>query len=149
MKYVMIDDKCEDADFKAASELLAEALDDSAPATEASAIEAFLRKAVASKANARFLMLYDDNNAPAGLCSVNLCTSLGGDYLWINNFHVRDAEFAKTYGEALAKELFRWAKEQGCVRVAGAAEKTDYEVRQLAEMFGMEQKKMVLLDLKL
>jgi GNAT superfamily N-acetyltransferase len=147
MKFALLDDKSADADLKAAAELLAEALEDNS--TEASTIEEFLRKTVAGKTNARFLLLYDDRDQAAAICAFNLCAGLGGDYVWINNFHVRDEEFAKAHGEALAKELFRWAKEQGCVRVAGAAEKEDYEVRQLAEAFGMEQKKMLLLNMKL
>jgi GNAT superfamily N-acetyltransferase len=147
MKFALLDEKTSDADFASASTLLAEAVEDDT--IEAAAIEAYLRKAVAGKTNARFLMLYDDNGAAAAICSFNVCSGLGGDYVWINSFHVRDEEFAAAYGKALAEELFRWAKEQGCVRVAGAAEKEDYEIRQLAEAFGMEQKKMLLLNMKL
>ena len=149
MKCVVIDDKSPDVEFKYAAELMAEALDDNAPPMEVTEIEAFVRKALKSGLNARFMLLYDDRDQPAALCNYNVCCGLGGDYVWINSFHIRDEEFAETYGDALGKELFKWAKANGCVRVAGAAEKTDYEIRHLADKLGMEQKRMLLLDLKL
>lgn len=149
MRCTVIDAKSDEMEFKYAAELLAETLDDNAPPMEVAELEAFARRAVTSGTNARFLLLYDDNNQPGALCSFNLCCGVDGDYVWINSFHIRDEEFAASYGDFLGKELFKWAKEKGCVRVAGAAEKTDYEIRQLADKLGMEQKRLLLLELRL
>lgn len=64
--------------------------------------------------SARFFICYDDDT-PAGCCFLNIGCGIeaGGDYIWINEIHVRREYRKKGVGTTLLNHILQWAKEQG------------------------------------
>lgn len=111
-----------------------------------------IQKAVANilkpASRAHIFALADDGEELIACCVVNTGSGIesGGDYVWINELHVK-AEFrGQGYGEKLLDEVIRWTKARGCARIMGVTDEANAAARSLFRKGGFIEKGWLWLE---
>jgi len=96
---------------------------------------------------ARFFACYDKGQAVA-CCMLNIGSGIeaGGDYLWINEFHVKEKNRGQGYGQALLKHILQWASEEGYGYIAGVTQPDNDSTRKLFSGQGFRTVEAVWMD---
>lgn len=82
-------------------------------------IQKAINNAMKINSKAYFFILYTDENKPVGLCFFNVSSGIesGGDYIWLNELHIKKEYRKMGYGDYLLKFLNDWAKNNRCVNI--------------------------------
>jgi GNAT superfamily N-acetyltransferase len=95
---------------------------------------------------ARFFICYEEDQAVA-CCVLNIGSGIeaGGDYIWINEFHVREDKRRQGIGKALLKHVLQWAKEEGYEYIASVTSPSNQAARELFKHQGFDDSEMIWL----
>jgi len=137
-----------DSQVSACAEALTDVARERGLPSSARELKAFVRQAAESGSTAHLLLLLDAKGWPAGVCLFHSLRELEGERLWVSEFYIRYDDHAGELRAArvMARALMAWAKAHGSASLAGAAEKDDIEMRELARLMEMETRRMVLLS---
>jgi GNAT superfamily N-acetyltransferase len=96
--------------------------------------------------SARFFVCYDDDRA-VGCCLVNIGSGIeaGGDYIWINEIHVREDKRRQGIGKALMKHVLKWANEKAYKYIASVTSPSNRAAKQLFIQQGFAESDMIWL----
>ena len=111
-------------------------------------VKAAMENALKPGTSARFFICYDDDRKAAACCLINIGSGIeaGGDYLWINEFHVRDDQRRKGFGQALLKYILQWAREGGYDYIASVTSPGNHAARELFKQHGFNDSDMIWLE---
>jgi hypothetical protein len=148
LRCVELTPKSPDSDVAACAEALADVARERGLTLSAEELRAYVRRTAEPGSTAHLLLLLDAKSWPAAVCLFHSLRELEGERLWVSELYIRYDDHAGELKAArvLAAGLTAWAKRRGSAFLAGAAEKDDIEMRELARLMEMETRRMVLLS---
>ncbi len=111
-------------------------------------VKAGMENALKPGTTARFFICYDDDEKAAACCLLNIGSGIeaGGDYIWINEFHVREDKRRMGFGQALLKHVLQWANEEGYDYIASVTSPENKAARELFKQNGFGDSEMIWLE---
>jgi GNAT superfamily N-acetyltransferase len=96
--------------------------------------------------SARFFVCYDDDQA-VGCCLLNIGSGIeaSGDYIWINEIHVRKNRRRQGIGKTLLKHVLKWANVKGYKYIASVTFPSNRAAKELFTQQGFDESDMVWL----
>lgn len=90
-------------------------------------------KVVFDASKRTYILVIKENKVAKGFAFFNICTGIetGGDYIWLNELHVKHNERGKGYGKIVLAKLEQWASERNIKKILGIA----YEDEDNVELF--------------
>jgi len=111
-------------------------------------VKAAMENALKPGTTARFFLCRDDDGRAIACCVINIGSGIdaGGDYIWINEFHVHENKRRQGIGRALLNHIRQWAKEEGYGYIAGVTQPSNAAARELFKEHGFSSSEMVWLE---
>lgn len=83
---------------------------------------ASVENALKKESRATFFVVFK-NSDPIGMAFINVCSGIEseGDYIWLNEIHVKEEYRKQGTGTRLIEHIIRWAKDNNCRNILGVA----------------------------